>query len=173
MSAQPAVKLAAYFSTPEQVQAFKAARLTEPASFESDLPRRQAEMRERMAIEAKKETESERQRRQDEQQQKLNRFAESGSDCRAALIILTSPMFRGDPRVWRHVDLDHHRTHFTKILTGGGWSHGQYRMLKIAASLFNHRLKINLYEVLRGLDHWNETIVLQAICALLGRRYSG
>lgn len=166
-------QITAFFSTPEQLQAFKngAVDLNGLASIEPGLPLRQSEMRTRMASVTEKERQAEREKKRAAEQDKLNRFASSGPDCRAALIILTSSMFSRDARVWKHVDIDRHRIHFSRILRDYTFSGGQRRMLRIAASLFNAMHKTQLFEDLNGLDDYNTTVVLRAICASVRKPY--
>jgi hypothetical protein len=85
-------------------------------------------------------------------------------DWRAALLILTSDMFKHDGRVWQHVDLSGSGSiHFEKMLDDGTFSGGERRLLKIAASLFSQRQQINLWATLNGLDEKNTALALRAI----------
>jgi hypothetical protein len=155
----------AFFSTPEQLAAFKNGFVYDLASIEPNLYVRQDEMRKRMLEAQQKE-------KRDSDQRRVQAFADSGPDCRAALIILTSSMFNRDGRVWRYVDVDAGRIQFKKILRDYTFSGGQRRMLRVAASLFNQEFNVNLFRDLAGLDDYNTTIVLKAIHAYCRRRYA-
>lgn len=159
-------RIVAYFSTHVQLQAFQngAVDLNSLASIEPGLPARQAEMKKRML-------EAQQKDKQDDSRRRMQAFVNRGSDCHAAMIILTSRMFNGDGRVWRHVDLDAGRIRFKKILNDYTFSGGQRRMLRIAASLFNQQFDVNLWRDLGGLDDHNTTIVLKAIAAYCRRPY--
>lgn len=81
---------------------------------------------------------------------------------RAALHILTSPLFAHAGGVWACVDLKERSIDFETMMNLG-WSGGERRMLRIAASLFNPQFTVALWEDLGNLDHRNVQIVLEAI----------
>src|SRR5207244_5184285 len=120
------------------------------------LRERQAEMRSRwLQITAKEKAEDDQRRldeKQNEDRRRMQAFVDRGSDCHAAMIILTSHMFNRDGRVWQYVDLDRGTIQWKRILSNYTFSGGQLRMLRIAASLFNREFKTNLWEDLGGLD---------------------
>lgn len=81
---------------------------------------------------------------------------------RAALHILTSPLFENAGGVWSRVDLKERSIDFEEIVAGP-WSGGERRMLRIAASLFNPQFTVALWEDLGNLDHRNVQVALEAM----------
>lgn len=153
----------AYFRRAEDRDAFLGLPEQELACIEPGLAARCQEMKARMV-------QVQRNERQTLQQQKLNAFARSGRDCRAALLILTSPLLNRDGRVWQHVDLDRHQIHFRKMLADYTFSSGERSMIRLAASLFNGDHRLNLYRTLNGLDYSCSKIALDAIATYMGVR---
>ena len=64
----------------------------------------------------------------------------------ALTILLGSPQFSSDGRVWDHVDLNRQEIRFEKILKDGTFSSGERKLIEIAASLFNQTVSVNLWE---------------------------
>lgn len=81
---------------------------------------------------------------------------------RAALHILTSPMFEDAEAVWSRVDLQKQSIAFKEMLNYA-WSGGERRMLRIAASLFSPRFTVSLWEDLGYLDHGNVAVAIEAM----------
>jgi len=85
---------------------------------------------------------------------------------RAALHILTSPLFEESGAVWSRVDLKSRSIDFADMLDGP-WSGGERRMLRLAASLFNPKFSVALWEDLGSLDHDNAQVVLDAMALFM------
>jgi hypothetical protein len=81
---------------------------------------------------------------------------------RAALHILTSPLFEDAGGVWSHVYLERRSIMFDAILAGP-WSGGELRMLRLAASLFNPDYKVALWSDLGAIDDDNALVALEAM----------
>ncbi len=81
---------------------------------------------------------------------------------RAVLVIFDSLWFRNSKAVWGRVDLQRGSIDFDEILKHG-WSGGERRLLRIAASLFNQDLEINLWASFAGLDEHGSLVAIRAI----------
>jgi hypothetical protein len=85
----------------------------------------------------------------------------------AVLHIFNSRMFVNSQAVWKHVDLQRRSIDFEEILKRG-WSGGERRILRIAASLFNQDTEVNLWEGLGNIDEGNSQVVIGAISLFMG-----
>lgn len=69
---------------------------------------------------------------------------------RALWEVLGSPRWRGEPRVWRHVD-DDGGLDWEAVL-GEAWSGGERLLLQAAASLCDSQYRVSLAELAARLD---------------------
>jgi len=101
------------------------------------------------------------------------RVAGRDRSYRAAIHVLRAPCFVADPRVWDASlfgppGMVGHGIDFQAILTAGGWSTGERRLIEVAASLLNSEHDVCLHS-LQALDDANQRRVLEAIAIAWGR----
>jgi hypothetical protein len=100
---------------------------------------------------------------QDEEFQLKRKREELSRDPAWRAVFVIFDKLGRDRRIWNHVDLKRETIQFKDILEDGTFSSQQYRMLEIAASLFNQDHKINLWTVLGPFDQSNKLVILEAI----------
>lgn len=82
---------------------------------------------------------------------------------RGALHILGCPLLERKG-VWAFVDLDKRSFHYEQMLkVCGAFSSGEFALLEVAVSLFNEDHKVNLWQLVNGLDDLNLRLVIEAI----------
>ncbi len=82
--------------------------------------------------------------------------------------ILNAPIFERKG-LWSFVDTEKREFHYRKMLQRcSGFSKGEYRLLEVAASLFNEEIRINLWSLVNSLDSASLRLVLEAIAISRG-----
>jgi hypothetical protein len=89
---------------------------------------------------------------------------------RAALTIFSGDLLADNGLVWAWIDLDRRTIYIEDLLWEYGvLSGGEQRMVRLALSLFNQDLEVNLYRNLAGLDEDNEQLAAAAVLAFIQR----
>ena len=82
---------------------------------------------------------------------------------RGALHILESGFPSERSVVWQYVNPVQRVIDFDGMQAGGAWSHGELLLIQAAASLFNPRQTVSLWEMVSTLDNDNLELVVDAI----------
>jgi len=102
-----------------------------------------------------------------EQLDRLTLLRDSG--WRAALTIFCSPLLGDRGEVWNSIDLESRTIHIENMLDAcGAMSGGEQRLVKLALSLFNQQIEVNLWKTLAGLDEANGQVAVDAVAAFNG-----